>query len=400
MTVGDHTRIADHHDLIPLTRHSGTVMFARHSGLEVLLSGIVSPVRSDRAIAVWLFVLVAMVAAMILVGGVTRLTGSGLSMVEWRPLIGWLPPLSQEQWAHVYGLYQKSPEFLFLNSWMSIDDFRRIFWWEYVHRLWGRLIGLAFVVPFLWFLLRRMVPGRLRRCLVALFILGTIQGGIGWWMVQSGLVGTPAVSHYRLAVHLVLAFAILGLLFWTGLDLVGSHAAWTVPPALYRLAGLALATISLTIITGALVAGLDAGLIHNTFPLMSGHIVPPDYLSERPFWSNTLENPVAVQLHHRILALLTVLAVSSLWCCVVRSALPTAARLPVDFLMVAVLVQAVLGIATLLAAVPIDLAAAHQAGAVSTFLIAVWLFHAWRSARPDDRSSPGICLGNVTLGPE
>ncbi|MDA0341433.1 MAG: COX15/CtaA family protein [Proteobacteria bacterium] len=337
--------------------------------------------KADRVVAWWLFSVAAMVAVMVVIGGITRLTESGLSMVEWRPLIGWLPPMSEEQWIRTFALYQNSPQYLKVNAWMGLEDFRRIFWWEYTHRLWGRLIGLAFALPFLWFVVRGMVRRDFVARIVLLFALGGLQGGIGWWMVKSGLSDDPAVSQYRLTVHLAMAFLILGALFWVGLDLVGAprHDA---PKALRRHAWAALSMVSLTVVAGAMVAGLDAGLIYNTFPLMDGGIVPPDYGNLSPVWLNAVENAGAVQFHHRVLAILTVLVVVSLLFRVMRSGLASSVRLPVHVLAAMVLVQTTLGIATLIFVVPLDLAAAHQAGAVVLFSAAVWVVFGLRGSVP------------------
>ncbi len=341
---------------------------------------------ADKVIGYWLFGVAAMVAVMVVIGGITRLTGSGLSMVEWRPLIGWLPPLSEEQWTRVFALYQNSPQYLQVNAWMGLEEFQRIFWWEYIHRLWGRLIGLAFIIPFVWFLVKRMVRRPLVPRLVFLFVLGGLQGAVGWWMVKSGLVDDPAVSQYRLALHLGLAFAILGALLWSGLDLVSSDPD-PVPGSLRLHAMLALISISITVLAGALVAGLHAGLIYNTFPFMDGDLVPADYAQLSPIWLNATENPAAVQFHHRVAAIFTLLVVVLLLLRVVRSDLPPQNRFPVHVLTGLMLVQVTLGITTLVFVVPIDLAAAHQAVAVTVFSAAVWVTHGFRRKsapfRPD-----------------
>jgi cytochrome c oxidase assembly protein subunit 15 len=348
---------------------------------EPAVSSPVADTRPDRAIAIWLLVVAGMVAAMVVIGGVTRLTESGLSMVEWRPLLGWLPPLTEAQWIRNFALYQNSPEYLKVNAWMGLDDFRRIFWWEYLHRLWGRLIGVAFALPFLWFLLRGGVRRALVPRLILLFALGALQGGIGWWMVKSGLVDDPAVSQYRLALHLGVAFLILGALVWTALTLIGRQAAAVPAPiGLRRHAVVVLALTSLTVIAGALVAGMNAGLIYNTFPLMAGGILPPDYGQLSPVWLNAFENPGAVQFHHRVVAIVTVLAVLTLLWRMVRSDLPTQRRLPVHLLAGAVLIQATLGISTLISVVPIGLAAAHQAGAVALFGVSIWVTYTLRGS--------------------
>lgn len=340
---------------------------------------------ADRVIGFWLFGVAAMVAIMVVIGGITRLTGSGLSMVEWRPLLGWLPPLSEEQWTRVFALYQNSPQYLQVNAWMGLEEFQRIFWWEYIHRLWGRLIGLAFVLPFGWFLFRGMVRRNLRLRLLVLLLLGGMQGAVGWWMVKSGLVDDPSVSQYRLTVHLGLAFVILGALLWTAFDLTLGTTAPVVPRSLYRHAVLALICVSVTVLAGALVAGLHAGLIYNTFPLMDGDVVPEDYAHLSPFWLNMTENPAAVQFHHRVAAVVSVLVVIGLLLRVTRSDLPVDRRLRVHLLAGLVFIQAALGITTLVFVVPLDLAAAHQAGAVALFASAVWVTHGFRGIEGTNR---------------
>jgi cytochrome c oxidase assembly protein subunit 15 len=250
---------------------------------------------------------------------------------------------------------------------MTLDDFKGIFWWEYVHRLWGRLIGVVFAVPFFVFLWRRQLPRRLRPSLIGLFALGALQGAVGWWMVVSGLVDDPRVSHYRLAVHLGLAVAIYAWLLWLALDVTeggdggrstvafGGEALWALGLAAYTF---------VTILSGAFVAGLDAGLSYNTFPLMGGQIVPAEYLHHGTSLEAIFGNPASVQFHHRVLAVLLVLLVAAYWLAVRRSDQTLRVRVALDGLLATAVIQAGLGIATLLLAVPIVLAAAHQAGAL------------------------------------
>lgn len=319
---------------------------------------------ANRPVGLWLFLCAGMVFAMAIIGAITRLTESGLSMVEWRPLIGWLPPLSEAEWARVFGLYQESPEFRLLNSSMDLAAFKQIFFWEWLHRVWGRLIGLAFAIPMVIFALRRQIPGDLWPWVLAAFALGAGQGLWGWYMVQSGLVDQPAVSQYRLAGHLGLAFIIFALLLWMGCR------AYRIPRAGLRMSrspasGLLASVILLaaTIIWGAMVAGLDAGLAYNTFPLMDGAFFPAAGLSIVPWWANLFENTALVQFIHRWLAIGTLVVI--LWSghSVVRSAPGlTNKRLGLGLMAMACL-QVGLGIATLLSFVALPLAALHQAGA-------------------------------------
>jgi cytochrome c oxidase assembly protein subunit 15 len=334
------------------------------------------PSPQDRSIARWLLFVAAAVAAMVVIGGITRLTGSGLSMVEWRPLIGALPPVSQAEWQRVFELYQASPQYRTVNDWMGLADFQTIFWWEYLHRLWGRLIGAFFALPFLWFLVRGHIPRPMLPRLIGLFVLGGLQGLIGWWMVKSGLVSDPEVSQYRLTVHLSMAFLILGLLIWTALDLVMPHAGPPNEAATAKSSIWVLALISLTVIAGALVAGTDAGKAFNTFPLMDGSLIPAGYNELSPWWRNGLENIAAIQLHHRILAIVTLVVTVWFAWTTIRARGP--ASRPAHWLAIAVVVQVGLGISTLITAVPVTLGALHQAGAVALFTAAVWCAHAAR----------------------
>lgn len=321
-------------------------------------------------VAAWLLATAGMVAAMVVIGGVTRLTESGLSMVEWRPLMGWVPPLSEAEWERVFALYRQSPEFRVHNAWMALADFKTIFFWEYLHRVWGRLIGLAFALPFLAFL----ATGRLERALAprlaALFVLGAIQGGIGWWMVTSGLADEPRVSPYRLATHLSMAFLILGVLLWTALDLLNQPRPAVEPPLRHG-ATAVLALVSLTVLAGAFVAGTDAGYAYNSFPLMDGSLVPDGYWSPELGIASLFEWVPAVQFNHRWLAIATAAAALGFVHWAGRRA-PDDARWPLRLLALVVAVQVGLGIAALLLVVPVWLGALHQAGAVLLFSVAVW----------------------------
>ena len=338
--------------------------------------GVGKAVRARPAIAAWLLATAAMVAAMIVIGGITRLTESGLSMVEWRPLMGWLPPLSDAEWERVFALYRQTPEFRLRNSWMGLADFQVIFFWEYLHRLWGRLIGVAFAVPLLVFLLAGRIERALLPRLLALLALGALQGGIGWWMVVSGLADEPAVSAYRLAVHLSMAFLILGTLQWTAFEVLARRpgAPATLPaadPALRRGATAVLALIALTIVAGAFVAGTDAGYAYNTFPLMDRRFVPEGYWSPEHGFASVFEWVPAVQFNHRWLAIATALITLGFAHWAGRRA-PAAARAPLRLLAIAVALQVALGIAALLMVVPVWLGALHQSGAVVLFWAAVW----------------------------
>ena len=332
--------------------------------------------ETDRAVAAWLYVCCATIFAMVVLGGLTRLTGSGLSMTTWQPVTGWLPPLDAAEWEAVFALYRETPEFERVNFWMTVDDFRSIFWLEYLHRLWGRLIGVVFVVPAVWFAARGRIGRRLGIGLFAAFLLGAAQGALGWYMVRSGLVDRPEVSHYRLAAHLALALAVYAWLLWLALGLTQRRGARG--PRDVGL-GLAIGGIALTAIWGAFVAGLDAGHIHPTFPLMDGRLVPREIFSIAPWTADLTGNPVTVQFVHRWLAIVVLAGLLSLWWRV-RLA-PRDERRPFDLLAAMALVQAGLGVATLLLGVPLAAAALHQAGGAVLLSLAVYALHADRRAR-------------------
>jgi heme a synthase len=318
-----------------------------------------------------------MVLAMVVIGGVTRLTESGLSITEWKPLTGALPPLSAEAWQREFALYRRIPEAQTVHAGITLAEFKRIYFWEYLHRLWGRLIGVVYAVPLLWFAWRRRLPPGLLWPLSGIFLLGAVQGAVGWWMVTSGLTDRTDVSQYRLVAHLGLALVIYAATLELALRLLASEkpAATAPPPALRRAAPAVLALVFLTILSGGFVAGLDAGLAYNTFPLMNGEFFPAGYAHLDPLWLNFFENATAVQFNHRLLATATFGACLAAWlCCRPRAA--GAARRSLDLLLAAATLQAGLGIATLLLAVPIVLGALHQAGAVLLLTAALLLRHA------------------------
>ncbi|MEE8445320.1 MAG: COX15/CtaA family protein [Alphaproteobacteria bacterium] len=323
-----------------------------------------------RHIALWLVLCAAMVFAMVVLGGATRLTESGLSITDWRPLTGVLPPLTDADWQAAYDRYRASPEFQTRNFWMSVADFKTIFWLEYLHRLWGRLIGLVFLLPFLWFLARGQLGRRLGWRLGALFALGAAQGLMGWYMVKSGLVDRPDVSHYRLAAHLGLAFAIYGGMAWLAFGLVRPRPQKVA--ALHAHAWTLLCWGGATVLYGALVAGLDAGLAYNSFPLMDGRLLPPEAWALEPLWLNPLENPALVQFIHRVLGVGLALIAAALWWRARPAAIGRAARRAVAATALMALIQTALGIATLLSEVALPLGVAHQAGALVLFTLALW----------------------------
>jgi cytochrome c oxidase assembly protein subunit 15 len=329
---------------------------------------------NNQVIASWLFVLSAMVLVMVSIGGITRLTGSGLSMVEWRPLIGFFPPFSESEWLRVFNLYKASPQYQEINSGISLAGFKSIFWWEFIHRLWGRLIGAVFLLPFLWFLFKKKINLSIAPRLILLFFLGGAQGVLGWYMVQSGLINEPEVSQYRLAAHLLLALALYIALFWTALQLRFPHSEERQDQktrGIVNLARLTFFIIAITILSGAFVAGTDAGFAYNTFPLMDGKLIPSDYLP-RPWFTSTFEDIATIQFNHRILAILSLFIALITWWRSRWVVLVQRARNVANGLLIAIFLQVALGITTLILAVPTPLAATHQVGAVLLLTMTAW----------------------------
>jgi cytochrome c oxidase assembly protein subunit 15 len=333
---------------------------------------------SPRAVAAWLLVCCALVFSMVVVGGVTRLTHSGLSITEWQPIVGTVPPLSAADWEDAFAKYRATPEYRQVNAGMTLPEFQRIFWWEYAHRLLGRAIGVVFLLPFLWFVVRRRLPPGYALPLATIFLLGGVQGALGWYMVQSGLVDDPRVSQFRLTAHLGLAVMIFGAMLWTAMTLLRPPAARRAGATLRLAQGYA-ALVFVMILTGGLVAGLRAGFAYNTFPLMQGHVVPPEILMLEPAWRNFFWNMATVQFDHRALAW-TLALVTPLWWWRVQRAPDTTrrARTGAHALFAMLAVQIALGIATLVNVVPLPLAALHQAGAVIVFALALNVAHALR----------------------
>ncbi len=339
---------------------------------------------SRRSVVVWLTLVATLVFIMVVLGGATRLTESGLSMTEWRPVTGWLPPMSEAAWHAEFEKYRTSPEYKQINAGMSVEAFKTIFWFEFSHRLLGRIIGLAFFLPFVFFLLTRRLDRPFTVRLLWLLGLGALQGLIGWLMVKSGLVDRPNISQYWLALHLSLAFLIYGTLVWTIQELhrePGYGAAETGLSRRRRLAGCLLGLISVTVVSGAFVAGLDAGRYYNTFPLMNSSLIPANYGSVMPWWQNAFENVAAVQFHHRILAILSVFAALATWLATRATHLTGRTRHHARALAVMAVLQAGLGIATLLAYIPVWLGALHQTGAMILFTLAILLLTSLRQHR-------------------
>ena len=378
-----------------------------------------------RAVGWWLVACAALVYAMVVVGGVTRLTGSGLSMVRWHPISGALPPIGEAAWQREFDAYRTSPEYRQVNRGMSLAQFKRIFRMEYAHRMLGRGVGIAFLVPFLVFLAMRAIPRAMIPRLAGVFVLGAAQGVLGWYMVRSGLVDEPRVSQYRLAAHLSLAVVIYLWLLVLGLRALDAGASgkgagtddpgvrgpdgrvveadvsrrrgdvdacgaqgWHSDTGTARWLVLAAGmTVFVTLVAGAFVAGLKAGHVYPTFPKMGGFWAPPGMFEASPWWRNLFENPVTAQFAHRVLALGSCLAVLAAWGASLMDGVPRRARPWAHASLLAVAVQAALGISTLLLHVPVPLAAGHQAGAVALLTCVMGLHHAL-GRRPDPCAAP------------
>jgi len=335
--------------------------------------------RNARVLGVWLLALIAMVFVMIILGGLTRLTGSGLSMVDWRPITGWLPPLNEAEWGAVFDLYKQIPQYQEVNADMTVEGFKSIFWLEYVHRLWGRLLGFAFLLPFLFFVFRRVITARMAPWLILMFVLGGAQGVLGWFMVKSGFSVRTDVSQYRLVAHLLAAMVIYAYMLWVALSLMRGAGRWRADPGQAGLTWFTVAVaawIVLTMTSGGFVAGLDAGLAYNTFPTMDGQLVPDGLFLKSPAWVNLFENITLVQFNHRLLAEAAIILVAIAWIWGRRRLPAGRARLVFNLFGLMGLAQFALGIATLLLVVPVPLASAHQGGAFVLLALAIWAVHA------------------------
>jgi cytochrome c oxidase assembly protein subunit 15 len=328
--------------------------------------------RSDPAVVVWIIFVMIMIYCMILVGGLTRLTGSGLSMVDWRPIMGTLPPLTDIQWEQTFEAYKQFPEYQKVNHGMSLSEFKQIFYWEYGHRVLGRSIGLVFFVPFAYFFVRRRLTGSLKVKLGFAFVLGGLQGLLGWYMVQSGLVDQPRVSHYRLAAHLGLALFLLGYLFWILLNVLGVYPSSRSTRSIAWLSKGVLGCVLVQIFYGALTAGLDAGLVYNSFPDWHGRLLPTGMMQLQPLVQNFFDNPVTVQWVHRTLAFFLVGLIASYVLAVFRQTDSRSIKIGAISLFIGLLLQFIFGVATLLWHVPVAMASLHQAGAVVVMLLALW----------------------------
>jgi cytochrome c oxidase assembly protein subunit 15 len=340
--------------------------------------------KSRHAVALWLLGVAAIILGMVIVGGLTRLTGSGLSITEWDPIMGAIPPLNDAQWADAFAKYQRIPQYVIENRGMTLDGFKDIFWWEWSHRLLGRLVGVIFLLPFLWFAATGAIARAAWPRFVVLFALGGLQGFIGWWMVSSGLEVRVSVSQYRLAIHLGAAILLLGAILWTALD-YSRDARGAPQPA--RRAFVFMAMVYGQMLLGALVAGLHAGLVYNSWPDMNGRLFPEDGLAMTPLWRNFFENPALVQFDHRIGAYAVMAMALFIFSRAVR--LTGTPKKSGKAVAIITTIQVFIGITTLLLDVPEALAAAHQIAAALLFCAAVWHAHELRYGAASSAPVPG-----------
>lgn len=323
-----------------------------------------------KPIYIWLLLCAFCVFGMVVIGGLTRLTESGLSIVEWKPISGTFPPMSAQSWQEEFTAYQQSPQYQKVNHGMSVEEFKGIFWLEYLHRLLGRLIGFVMLLPFLFFAAKNALPKWLLWQLAGIFALGGVQGGIGWYMVKSGLVNQPAVSQYRLSLHFGTALLIMACLIWTARNVAKGRQKNTAMP---KSALVITSLVFIQSLLGALVAGLDAGLTYNTFPLMDGHFVPSGLYMLEPAWKNHFENIPMVQFQHRIGAYILTFAIF-FFVCHIRKTSNNAGLKRLTMLLLALLATQIgLGIFTLIYVVPVPLASLHQAVATMLFALCIWI---------------------------
>jgi len=341
-----------------------------------------------RSVRAWLVVVAALIICTLMVGGATRLTESGLSIVEWKPVTGTVPPLTDAEWSRQFEAYKTIPQYREMNRGMSLGEFKTIFWWEWGHRLLGRLIGAVFLLPFLWFLWRGFLSSELKRRLWIIFALGGLQGAVGWWMVSSGLTGRVSVSQYRLAIHFMLALFIFSAIVWTLRRL--QVRPTSVAPLRVKVTGrILLALVFLQLYFGALVAGLRAGRVFNTWPQIDGAFIPTveRLFFEQPWWRNFFDNTLTVQFTHRMIAY-TLVALAIVHAIdAVRSRTSPAVVTGALWIMATMVVQAAVGILTLLNQVPIDLGLAHQAVAIVVLTLALFQVERLGRALPDTTSA-------------
>ncbi len=329
--------------------------------------------RNPMHVTVWLLVICAMIYSVIAIGGYTRLTQSGLSMVDWRPISGVLPPLTQTQWIAEFEHYQQFPEYKTVNIDLSLQGFKRIFWIEYTHRMAGRLVALAFLIPFLFFQFRGYFSIAMSLRLIAVFLVGGLQGLLGWYMVRSGMVSDPSVSQYRLAAHLSLAVLLYSYVLWLSIGLICKKFRLGYPERSRQLsAGIAICIglVAIMLVSGGFMSGTRAGFVVNTYPRMNGEWIPDMLFSLTPLWVNLFENVIAIQFTHRWVAFALVMATAIVW--FQRFSMDrSAVRILLDIAMIVVICQFCLGVATLVSRVQLPIALAHQSGFVMLLSILI-----------------------------
>ncbi|MFZ7115270.1 MAG: COX15/CtaA family protein [Bacteroidota bacterium] len=336
---------------------------------------------NHKQIAIWLFSGCFLIFGMVVIGGITRLTGSGLSITEWKPIMGAIPPLNDAEWEVAFQKYQQIPQFQKVNYHFELSDFKTIFWWEFIHRLLGRLIGIVFIIPFLWFLVKKRFDSVTIKKMLFLFLLGGIQGFLGWFMVSSGLAERTSVSHIRLAIHLMFAFITFAFTFYYGLELIYTEKRESIQnKKLSALNKLVFVVLSIQIIYGAFVAGLHAGKIHNTFPLMSGQVIPTGMSVMQPAWLNIFDNPVTVQFIHRFLAFTLLFLVAWFYIESGKEKLNNFQKKGIHILIAAIGIQFLLGVITVLTQANIVMASIHQIGAFFLFSSSIYLLFHFRKA--------------------
>jgi cytochrome c oxidase assembly protein subunit 15 len=334
--------------------------------------------RADKAVGLWLFAIAGLIGLMVVVGGLTRLTGSGLSITEWQPVTGVIPPLTQSDWQAEFAKYKGTPQYELINRGLGLAGFKSIYWWEWSHRMLGRVLGAVFLVPFILFYRQRRIDRALGLRLGVIFLLGGAQGALGWWMVQSGL--EPArvvVSQYRLAAHLGLAIALFGYVFWSALEMIGARRTALAVLGRFRRWAIALAgLVFVQMLLGAFMAGLDAGRAFSDWPTYGGALIPPGLYDLQPWWINHFENPALVHFQHRTVAYVVAMLAIALFAGVVRARADKPVRIAGIHVLALTLVQVALGIVTVTSMVALPLAALHQIYALALFASALWLVYA------------------------
>lgn len=332
---------------------------------------------SHKQIAYWLLTGSILVFCMIIIGGITRLTGSGLSIVEWDLIMGIIPPFTEAEWVSAFNKYKQFPQFRMINYEMTVSEFKSIFWWEYIHRFWGRMLGLIFIIPFFYFLIKKKISKILLKKLLILFFLGALQGLIGWWMVKSGLINKPHVSAYRLTTHLILAVMVFSYSLWLALHLLNLEPLkYSGLGTIKRLSIIIISTIYLQIIYGGLMAGLKAGLFYPTFPKIKGQWFPDGMWVIEPFWKNFFENITTVHFFHRTLGILILFLIIFLWIMVYKNLVLSNLKLIINIIPILAVVQVALGITTLIFGMPFFTAILHQIFAM--ILLAVMILFIFR----------------------